>query len=128
MAAVWLRSALTAYADIFPADAPKPTHASLVAALADTPGFVAEIDGAIVGLVQLDDEWLSHLYVDPNHWRAGIGSALHDVAVDHGARHLWVLEHHDHARAMYERRGWRLVDEVRPVYEPGGVIDVRYAR
>src|SRR5690348_14688902 len=87
MAAVWLRSALTAYAGIFPADAPKPTHASLVDALGDRSGFVAAVDDGIVGVVQVHDGWLLHLYVDPDHWGAGVGSALHDVAVDHGGRH-----------------------------------------
>ncbi len=101
MAAVWLRSALTAYASIFPEAAPKPTHASLVDALADTPGFVAEVDGRVAGLVQVDDGWLSHLYVDPDHWGAGIGSRLHDVAVAHGGRQLWVLRDNARARAMY---------------------------
>ena len=127
MAAVWLRSALTAYASIFPPDAPKPTHASLVDALAGNGGFVYEAGADIAGLVQVvDGDWLSHLYVDPDHWGAGIGAALHDVAVASGARNLWVLRANTRARAMYERRGWRLTDRVRPVYEPAGVEDVGY--
>lgn len=126
MAAVWLRSALTAYASIFPDDAPKPTHESLVDALADRPGFVAELKGEVTGLVQVDDGWLSHLYVDPNHWGKRVGSELHDLAVANGGRRLWVLRDNARARAMYERRGWRLTDRVRPVYEPAGIDDVGY--
>jgi GNAT superfamily N-acetyltransferase len=132
MAAVWLRSALTAYAPIFPPEAPKPTHASLAHALADRPGFVACEDDRIVGLVQADDGWLSHLYVDPPYWGRGVGAQLHDAALDRlrmgGVRvaQLWVLRDNAVARAMYERRGWRLTDRVRPVYAPADVVDVGY--
>jgi GNAT superfamily N-acetyltransferase len=127
MAAVWLRSALTAYADIFPADAPKPTHESLVASLGRAQGLVAVEDGEIVGLVEVAGTWLQHLYVDPPHWGRGIGSQLHDAAVARGARELWVLRDNATARRMYERRGWSLTGRVRPVYEPAGIDDVGYA-
>jgi GNAT superfamily N-acetyltransferase len=127
MAAVWLDSALTAYADIFPPEAPKPTLDSLVAALSGgVRGFVAENDEGIVGLVQVHDDWLTHLYVRPAAWGRGLGRALHDAGVARGANQLWVLEHNARARAMYERWGWRLSDETRPVYEPGAILDVRY--
>jgi GNAT superfamily N-acetyltransferase len=127
MAAVWLDSALTAYADIFPAEAPKPTLDSLVDALSgDVPGFVAQDDDDIVGLVQVHGDWLAHLYVRPAVWGRGVGRALHDAAVAGGGTQLWVLEHNTRARAMYERWGWRLTDEVRPVYAPAGIVDVRY--
>ena len=133
MASVWLSSALTAYADIFPPDAPKPTHASLCESLRGGRSLVAVADEDIVGLVQADDGWLSHLYVDPTHWGKGAGSALHDAALellradDAKQASLWVLEKNASARAMYERRGWALTDETRPVYEPAAIVDVRYS-
>lgn len=127
MAAVWHRSALTAYADIFPSDAPKPTVDDMARALTGNHGFVYEVDGAIVGLVQvIDGDWMARLYVDPPKWRRGIASELHDVAVASGARHLWVLRKNAVARAMYERRGWKLSEETQPVYEAAGIEDVRY--
>ncbi|MBA3653421.1 MAG: GNAT family N-acetyltransferase [Actinobacteria bacterium] len=134
MAKVWLASALTAYADIFPADAPKPTMAALVASLGGAGGFVAVVDGEVVGLVQADDGWLSHLYVRPDHWGGGIGGQLHGAALDHlrdvgcDRASLWVLRDNTPARAMYERRGWVLTDRVRPVYAPAGIDDVGYDR
>jgi ribosomal protein S18 acetylase RimI-like enzyme len=137
MAAVWLRSALTAYAGIFPEDAPKPTHEQLVEVLTGGDCLVAiggdGVGGGVVGLVQAEDGWLSHLYVDPDHWGRRIGTALHDAAVERlradgggGVARLWVLRENKLARAMYERRGWTLTDEVRPVYAPAGVDDVQY--
>lgn len=132
MAAVWLRAALTAYADIFPSEAPKPTHDSLVDTLRGKQCLVAVDDDVVVGLVEASDGWLSHLYVDPPHWGRGIGGRLHDAALDQlraqgsDRASLWVLRENAVARSMYERRGWVLTDEVRPVYAPANVVDVNY--
>ena len=132
MATVWLSSALTAYADIFPADAPKPTEQQLQATLTGARCLVAMDAGDIVGIVQAEDGWLRHLYVAPSHWHRGIGAALHDAAVNalradrSRTASLWVLEKNATARAMYERRGWRQVDRINPVYPPAGIVDVGY--
>lgn len=134
MAGVWLRSALTAYAGIFPPDAPKPTHAELRAVLDGKRCYVAVDSGDVVGVVEATDGWLKHLYVCPSRWRHGTGTALHDAALDalraDGCRQasLWVLEKNATARAMYERRGWTLIDQTRPVYEPAAIVDVRYVK
>ena len=123
-----MRSALTAYAHIFPPDAPKPTIDDMVGALTGNDGFVFEDEGRIVGLVQvLEGDYLARLYVDPSHWRRGIAAQLHDAAVAAGARHLWVLRRNTIARAMYERRGWRENDRTRPVYAPANIEDVGYS-
>ena len=128
MAAVWHRSALTAYAHIFPPDAPKPTLDDMVRALTGKEGFVFEDGGEIVGLVQvLEGDFLARLYVDPPHWRRGIAAQLHDAAVGLGARHLWVLRQNTVARQMYERRGWTENGRVQPVYAPANIEDVGYS-
>ncbi|HZN15694.1 MAG TPA: GNAT family N-acetyltransferase, partial [Acidimicrobiales bacterium] len=82
MAEVWRRSAFTAYADIFPADAPEPTLESMIEQLEPADSLVAVDDTRIVGLVHPHDGWLTHLYVDPTHWGRGIGARLHDAALD----------------------------------------------
>ena len=52
-------------------------------------------------------------YVDPLHWRRGVGSALMVGALaslaDAGYSEavLWVLKENPRARAFYERHGWR---------------------
>lgn len=55
---------------------------------------------------------LYSLYVDPDLWAQGHGTALHDAALDelrHGgfaSAALWVLEDNAHAGRFYRARGW----------------------
>jgi GNAT superfamily N-acetyltransferase len=128
MAAVWHETALTAYAHIFPPDAPTPTVEDMARALTGNPGFVFEDGGEIVGTVQvLDGDYLSRLYVLPSHWRRGIARRLHDAAVDMGARHLWVLRRNTIARDMYERWGWQENGRTVMTYAPADIDDVGYS-
>lgn len=52
------------------------------------------------------------IYVDPGHWRAGVGRALIDAARErlsvagHEQVFLWVLSSNARARRFYERAGW----------------------
>jgi GNAT superfamily N-acetyltransferase len=140
LAELHLRSALTAYAGIFPAAAPTPTVDSLAVhwqqAIDDPTNavFAADVGGGVIATTATRPGVgnLRHLYVDPSHWGNGAGRALHDAVVvwcaDHGVEipHLWVLEANDRARAMYERWGWRLVDGDRFVNEGSEVREVRY--
>ena len=74
-------------------------------------------------------------YVDPAHWREGVGSALMVDALDriqHAGYHeavLWVLEKNSRARAFYERHGW-VTDGARKIFELPGEShpEVRYRR
>ena len=74
---------------------------------------VAEIDGRIAGFaVILDDEGtaeLDGLFVEPELWRRGIGSALVEEAI-HGARDrglsLMTVVANPGAREFYERCGF----------------------
>ncbi len=144
LARVHRDSALAAYRDIFPGDAPKPTVAGLTAAwrevLTDDDGavLVATGHGRPVGGVALtrsttnpDRFLLGRLYVDPDRWGQGLGAALYDAALELarsvGATvlELWVLEENRRARAMYERRGWVLVPG-RTLRHPDGPMEVGY--
>jgi ribosomal protein S18 acetylase RimI-like enzyme len=141
------RTALHAYAHIFPPDAPEPTLEELVAAWEERlrPGdgrqlcFVAEYDGIVVGVIGAGPDpldpfrgHLSGLYVDPSRWACGIGSSLYERAVEHlhsrsfSTATLWVLEGNVRARGWYERRGWTATDHRRVVYAPAGIEDVLY--
>jgi ribosomal protein S18 acetylase RimI-like enzyme len=74
--------------------------------------FVAELDGGIVGFAALEEGKLEHLYVDPGHQGAGIGSALLDLAKEarpDGFR-FWVFQRNEAARRFYEKHGCRLVE------------------
>ncbi|MFB6263398.1 MAG: N-acetyltransferase family protein [Bradymonadaceae bacterium] len=56
---------------------------------------------------------LHALYVDPEHWGGGIGSALDGIAVvrmrtlGFERANLWVLADNERARGFYESSGWQ---------------------
>jgi GNAT superfamily N-acetyltransferase len=125
----------------------------VIIASPDVPGtvtLVAERDGEVLG-------WLGYgpnrddppatcsaggpdpvgeiygIYVHPDHWRTGTGTALMEEAVARmaaagfGEATLWVLEENPTARRFYERQGWR-PDGAIDVFERGGAnpTEVRY--
>jgi len=108
--------------------------------------LIGEIDGEVAG-------WLSGgpyrdgrpgeselgevygCYVDPAHWREGVGSALMASALERLLRDaypealLWVLEENPRARAFYEQLGW-VADGARKMFEVADERhpEVRYRR
>ena len=75
---------------------------------------------------------LHALHVLPEQWGHGVGSALHDGAIDllagggYDTAWLWVLAANDRARRMYEHRGWTSrTDTIRHYL---GVQELRYSR
>jgi putative acetyltransferase len=75
--------------------------------------YIAEVDGERVGSVSVGDVFLRTLYVVPAQWRSGVGTALHDFALDRlrargcTTAKLWTLEENWDARRFYEKRGGR---------------------
>ena len=116
--AIHRESAVTAYMEIFPPDRFRFPDAEMrvhwVSTL-DDPAvdvLVAERAAAAVGFASVSSGWLRNLFVLPAEWGCGVGSALHDQAVEllrggSGKAHLWVLEKNVRARRFYEARGWR---------------------
>ena len=142
-------AALVGYGSIFPPGAEKPTPALLASGWRDLLAteharvLVATDRELVVGCVAIvsnDDVpsgcLLARLYVEPAAWGRGIGAALHDAALTVAANqersllNLWVLEGNARARAMYERRGWRLVAGAQMVNGDvaPSVYDVLYER
>jgi GNAT superfamily N-acetyltransferase len=94
--------------------------------LAGAPGgqlaHLAEVDGTAVGFAvtaasrdaaaAAQEGELLAIYVSPDAWRRGIGTALHDAALDGLRREgfataiLWVLRDNPRARPFYEHHGW----------------------
>ncbi len=133
-------AAVAGFGQIFPPDLypfpDEPVRDGWVAALAD-PGvevYVAEVDGAVVGSVAVEDEWLRTLYVVPSRWGAGTGTALHDYALERVRQtgvpdaRLWTLEGNAAGRRFYERRGWVETGRTRAVPFPPYPLDVEYRR
>jgi GNAT superfamily N-acetyltransferase len=100
----------------------------------DVEAFVAEEDGEPVGCVSVGDTFLRTLYVVPNRWQAGVGSALHDFALQRLRERgnveakLWTLEENWDGRRFYEKRGWTLNGETRVVPFPPNPTDVGYSK
>jgi GNAT superfamily N-acetyltransferase len=132
-------AAVAAFAHIFPPDRyPFPddgVHADWQSALADPALeiYIAEIDGEPAASVAVGHGFLRNLYVLPEHQGTGVGSMLHDHALDRlralgwDEAKLWTLEENDGARRFYERRGWRLNGEMREVPFPPHPLDVGYS-
>ena len=73
------------------------------------PGlFVAELGGEIAGFAACTQEELAWLYVDPAHFRKGVGRALaeHPLQRFPGIRHVEVLSGNAPAQALYARLGF----------------------
>ena len=117
----------------FPADA---IRADWISALTSPDGetYIAFEDDEAVGVVSVRSGVLQTLYVMPEFWNRGIGSTLHDLALDRLCRtnveeaRLWTLTENHRARAFYENRGWSLTGRTRVVPYPPYPIDVEYAR
>jgi GNAT superfamily N-acetyltransferase len=104
-------SVLVAYAQIFPPDRyPFPetemrSHWIQRLGEADAATVIAELETLPVGFVVVSPGWLESMFVLPSEWGRGVGSALHDQAVEllrakgAGGR-LWVLERNEAAAVL----------------------------
>lgn len=131
-----------AYRPYFPP--PPPTavdlHEEWAKALSDptATAFVATVGGRAVGsvLARADRQFpageLHALHVLPSEWGRGLGSQLHDIALEtlaeagYDTAWLWVIAANDRARRMYERWGWTPHPDITQDYL--GVPDIRYSR
>lgn len=72
--------------------------------------WVADRDGDILAFCAFRPGWVEHLYVERDHWGAGIGSALLAKAMaSNDALQLWTFQRNERARGFYERHGFRCV-------------------
>jgi ribosomal protein S18 acetylase RimI-like enzyme len=70
--------------------------------------WVAEMDYLPVAFLAMHDEFIDHLYVDPQYQHRGIGKALLEHARQLSPDHLWLytLQINTNARAFYEKNGF----------------------
>jgi ribosomal protein S18 acetylase RimI-like enzyme len=143
VARVHLRTRQHAYAELLPAE--RLAAESLqqrIEQWARWPPLVAEENDQIVGFVsvgssrdKLTDGELYAIYVDPDHWRSGIGRDLIRAGEErlrelgHTDAVLWVFEDNLRARRFYEHAGWQL-DAARRTTKTFGVSvqEVRYRK
>ncbi|UOX99886.1 GNAT family N-acetyltransferase [Blastococcus sp. PRF04-17] len=90
--------------------------------------WVAETDGAVVGVLALSDGWLDQLYLDPD-WRGrGIGDRLVEVAKlrQPAGLQLWTFQVNEPAQRFYERHGFVAVERTDGATNEEREPDVRY--
>ena len=133
-------AALVGFRHVFPPDRyefpAEAIRADWVSALTDPNAqtYIAFAADEAAGVVSVGGGVMQTLYVMPESWGRGIGSRLHDLALDRlreaGVREarLWTLAENQRARTFYERRGWKLTGRTRLVPFPPHPIDVEYAR
>jgi GNAT superfamily N-acetyltransferase len=117
----------------FPDDA---IRADWISALSDPDGetYIACEGDEAVGVVSVCHRVMQTLYVMPEFWSRGIGSALHDLALvrlretNVQEARLWTPTENHRARAFYEKRGWSLTGRTHVVLFPPNPTDVEYAR
>ena len=104
--------------------------------------FVADDGGTILGFVAVGpsrdadaDGELYTIYVDPRHWRGGVGSRLIRAGEERmrelGYRRvvLWTFDDNPRSHRFYEAAGWSADGERRTVEFAGAPLpEVRYAK
>ena len=110
----------------------------------DAFSYVAEVDGEFAGYCYVaaptrepglspEVAELGAMYVDPSHWREGIGNALMEAALERLAQLpyreaiLWTFEENERAVAFYERHGWR-ADGEEKIHQRSGEPAIRMRR
>jgi len=73
--------------------------------------WVVKVNGIPAAFMAIADDFIDQLYVDPDHQRFGIGTALLDHAKRMSPNHLWLytLQINTNGRAFYEKNGFRAV-------------------
>ena len=94
---------------------------------ADRRTQLAEVDGRVVGFTDVDEHgYIDMLFVDPDVARTGVASALFEWALE-TARDLGATELTTHAsltaRPFFERQGFEVVVEQRPVLRGVGLTN-----
>lgn len=151
VAEVHSKAVIAAYPDVLPPEIFDPKfvapdklvneYRTLVAGFGAQDALLKAVaDGKVVGscacgadteLNETGTGYLQRVYVEPEWWGRGVGSALVDRALElmtgHGFRKaaLQVLENNTKARAFYENRGWEYEQVVR-VKDVG--TELRYAK
>jgi ribosomal protein S18 acetylase RimI-like enzyme len=85
-------------------------HAFFAGVVAAGGVTVAEVDGEVAAFLALGER-VDHLYVHPDHYRQGLGSALLRAAQAARPRlELWVFQRNTAAIAFYEAHGFTVVE------------------
>lgn len=91
------------------------------------PVWGAFEDDRLIGHMALLPGWIDHLYVDPEHHRRGVASALVALAQrNQDELQLYTFQSNAPARRLYERHGFVVVDMTSGDRNEERMPDVRY--
>lgn len=70
--------------------------------------FVVEEEGRVIAFLAMREDFIDHLYVDPDAQGRGVGKALLTYARQLSPEHLWLytLQINMNARSFYEKNGF----------------------
>lgn len=90
--------------------------------------WVAEIDGAVVGVMALSAGWIDQLYLDPAFRGRGIGDRFVALAQERypAGLQLWTFQVNGPAQRFYERHGFVAVERTDGAGNMEREPDVRY--
>jgi ribosomal protein S18 acetylase RimI-like enzyme len=71
---------------------------------------IAVDGGSALGFIAVEDDWVNHLYVDPDFHGRGVGTALLSRAQQADRLQLWAFAENHGARDFYRRRGFTEVE------------------
>ena len=76
--------------------------------LKDNRVWVVEVTNRPVAFMAMNGEFVDQLYIHPDFWRKGIGTALLNFAREQSTSHVWLytLQANVNARAFYEKNGF----------------------
>lgn len=129
IAEVWLRSFGAALPTVRRAHSDEEVRSWIREVL--LPGhevWVADADGAVVGMLALSEGWLDQLYLDPV-WRGkGIGDRFLALARRRqpSGLQLWTFQVNEPARRFYERHGFVAAEWTDGASNEEREPDVRY--
>lgn len=89
--------------------------------------WVAVADKQRVAFMAINESFIDHLYVHPNHWRRGFGKQFLEYAKRLSPEHLWLytLQVNFNARAFYEQNNF-VAEKFGVSPEPESEPDVEY--
>ncbi|MFI1361530.1 GNAT family N-acetyltransferase [Streptomyces griseochromogenes] len=129
VADVWLRSYTAALPTVVRAHSDDEVrHYFREVVVPSQETWVAEADGAVVGMMVLDGDMLSQLYLDPD-WRGrGIGDRFVALAKERcpDGLGLWTFQVNTPAHRFYERHGFVAVEYTDGSANEEREPDVRY--
>lgn len=69
-------------------------------------------DGVVKGVIQIENQELRKIYVEPAIQRKSIGSVLLNYAINEcNVKYLWALEKNTRAISFYKKHGFRVTED-----------------